>query len=296
LTNKIVFFGEIIPFFYLCSIFVSKGGASLRKDGHIHSPYCPHGTKDSFQDYVERAITLGFEEISFTEHAPLPPGFSDPTPAKDSGMDKALLDDYFKDIEKMKNLYRSRIKINCGLEIDFIEGFEEETINLLQEFGPRLDDAILSVHFLKHENGYDCMDYSPEVFGKMVNIFGSIESLYQKYYETLLKSIKADLGSYKPKRIGHITLVHKFKKKFPVIGTFEDEIDELLAAMKEKGCELDYNGAGTVKPLCGEPYPPNWIIKKAVTIGIPLIYGSDAHQKKELGQGREQMIHKNLLI
>lgn len=262
----------------------------MLRDGHIHSPYCPHGTKDSLQDYVEKAILLGYEEISFTEHAPLPSGFSDPTPTKDSAMEKFLLGDYFEDIKGLKKIFSGRIRINCGLEVDFIEGFEEEIKCFLNEFGPKLDDAILSVHFLKHDNEYDCMDYSPEVFGKMVHTFGSIEALYQKYYETLMKSIKTDLGPYKPKRIGHMTLVHKFKKKFPAVGTFEKEINELLHAIKENGYELDYNGAGTAKPLCREPYPPDWIIEKAIALKIPLVYGSDAHRIKELGQGIEHMI------
>ena len=44
----------------------------ILKDGHIHSPYCPHGTKDSFEKYIEKALEEGLEEISFTEHLPLP--------------------------------------------------------------------------------------------------------------------------------------------------------------------------------------------------------------------------------
>lgn len=257
----------------------------MRRDGHIHSPYCPHGTNDTFSDYVETAISLGFEEITFTEHAPLPKGFIDPTPAKDSGMKEHDIHDYFHDIKKVKNKYKGQIKINCGLEIDYIEGFEEETMSFLAKFGPNLDDAILSVHFLKQENGYECMDYSPEVFGEMVKDYGSVDALYRKYYETLKKSILADLGPYKPKRIGHMTLAHKFQKKFPVSGDFNNEIEDLLLTIKNAGYELDYNGAGTAKPLCREPYPPNWVVERALELEIPLVYGSDAHQKKELAQG-----------
>ena len=44
----------------------------MKRDGHIHTPFCPHGTKDSFEEYIEKALSLGFKEISFTEHAPLP--------------------------------------------------------------------------------------------------------------------------------------------------------------------------------------------------------------------------------
>ncbi|MGJ7920411.1 histidinol-phosphatase HisJ [Neobacillus sp. LXY-4] len=261
----------------------------MLKDGHIHSPYCPHGTKDSFKEYVEKAITLGFKEISFTEHAPLPSGFIDTTPTQDSGMQMDELQSYFHDISIIQNEYHRHIKINCGLEVDYIEGYEVEIKDFLTSFGPQLDDAILSVHFLKHDNGYDCMDYSPEVFGQMVTIYGSIDALYKKYYDTLLKSVNADLGPFKPKRIGHITLAQKFKKRFPTESRFELEVDNLLLAIKEKGYQLDYNGAGCAKPLCREPYPPLWIIKKAIALDIPLVYGSDAHQVKELAQGIDQM-------
>jgi len=49
----------------------------ILKDGHIHSPYCPHGTKDSFELYVERALKLGLKEMTFTEHMPLQGNFMD---------------------------------------------------------------------------------------------------------------------------------------------------------------------------------------------------------------------------
>lgn len=261
----------------------------MLRDGHIHSPYCPHGTKDSFNEYVERAISLGFKEISFTEHAPLPLGFVDPTPEKDSAMEADQLHYYFYDIEQLKKEYSGQIRIHCGLEVDFIEGYEQEIGQFLTSIGPQLDDAILSVHFLKHKNGYDCMDYSPEVFGRMSEIYGSIEALYQKYFDTVKKSILSDLGPFKPKRIGHITLVHKFQKKFPVQAQFKHEIEDILTAIKEHGMELDYNGAGTAKPLCREPYPPKWIVDKALELNIPLVYGSDAHQIKDLGQGMDVM-------
>jgi histidinol-phosphatase (PHP family) len=60
--------------------------------------------------------------------------------------------------------------------------------------------------------------------------------------------------------------------------------------IKDQRYELDYNGAGLVKPLCGEPYPPERFAKRAIDLGIPLIYGSDAHQAKDLGQGHQALI------
>jgi len=98
----------------------------MKRDGHVHTPFCPHGTKDRFEDYIEKALTLGMEEISFTEHAPLPKGFMDTTPAKDSAMSWSELSLYFDELERVKKIYKGKIKINSGLEIDFIEGFESE--------------------------------------------------------------------------------------------------------------------------------------------------------------------------
>ncbi|MGM0903356.1 MAG: histidinol-phosphatase HisJ [Bacillota bacterium] len=259
------------------------------RDGHVHTKFCPHGSKDTFENYIERALALGYTEISFTEHAPLPERFNDPTPLSDSAMQKAHLKEYFNDISELKKKYENKIAINAGLEVDYIEGYEREITQFLNEIGPRLDDAILSVHFLKDSLGYSCMDYSPENFQTMISSYGSLEQVYQNYYRTVLKSVEADLGPYKPTRIGHITLVHKFQLKYPINRTFDYEIDQLLTAIKEQHYELDYNGAGTAKPLCREPYPPAHIIKKAKSLDIPLVYGSDAHQAKELGQGYHLM-------
>lgn len=261
----------------------------VMKDGHIHSPFCPHGTKDKMVDYVEGAIDLGYEEITFTEHAPLPIGFKDPTPSKDSAMRYEDLQTYLAEIRYIQQFYQKKIKVNAGLEVDFIEGFEAETKQFLNEVGPQLDDAILSVHFLKKDAEYECLDYSPDVFEKMISKYGSLDEVYLKYFETLKQSINADLGVFKPKRIGHITLVKKFQKKFPPKHNFEKEIFEILKHLKEKGYELDYNGAGIAKPLCRETYPPLWVINKAKSLNIPLVYGSDAHQVKELNQGKDSI-------
>ena len=262
----------------------------MKRDGHVHTPFCPHGTKDRFEDYIEKALTLGMEEISFTEHAPLPKGFIDTTPSKDSAMSWSDLDVYFDELERVKRIYKGKIKINAGLEVDFIEGFESEIKKTLDQIGNKLDDAILSVHFLKNNHQYDCLDYSPQFFSEMVESYGSVEAVYQKYYETVQLSVIADLGIYKPTRIGHITLVHKFQNRFPFSGDEKTVLTQLLMSIKEKGYSLDYNGAGTAKPLCREPYPPNWVIEEANKLRIPLVYGSDAHQVKELGQGYDQLL------
>ncbi|MGF2617405.1 histidinol-phosphatase HisJ [Rossellomorea vietnamensis] len=262
----------------------------MKIDGHIHSPYCPHGTKDTFFDYINRAIDLGYEEITFTEHAPLPEGFEDPVPDKDSGMKKEHLQEYLRDLKELKKEFEGKLIIKTGLEIDYIEGYETETKQFLDTVGPLLDDSLLSVHFLLKEGSYDCLDFSKENFGRMIKVYGSVDSIHRAYYTTVRKSITADLGDYKPNRIGHITLADKFKKDFPPAGSFQNKIDEILEEVAKRGMELDYNGAGFFKKGCGVSYPPPEIARQARKMGIPLVYGSDAHQAKDLNQGRDLMI------
>jgi histidinol-phosphatase (PHP family) len=266
-----------------------KERSSLIADGHIHSPFCPHGTTDSFEKYIEKAISLEFKEITFTEHAPLPKGFEDPTPTRDSAMNLGDLENYFGTITTLQKKYKTWIKINRGLEVDYIAGYEAEIKGFLSKYGSYIDDSILSVHFLKKGSQYYCLDYSPDGFNEMIDVFGATESIYKSYYGTLLKSIKADLGPSKPRRIGHITLVHKFQKKYPVQRGFEQEIRSVINEMANHGLQLDYNGAGTNKPLCQEPYPPDWVVQEVMKANIKIVYGSDAHQAIDLGQGLDRL-------
>lgn len=256
----------------------------MKKDGHIHSPFCPHGTKDPFEKYIEKAIKENFSEITFTEHAPLPTNFVDPTPNKDSGMSPKDITAYFETLNQLKQQYKDQITIKVGLEVDYIVGYETETRALLDIAGPVLDDAILSVHFLKHNNTYACIDFSDDVYMDFARQVGGIETLYNLYYDTVLQSIDANLGHFKPRRIGHPTLVHKFQLVHGQKIEDDHRIIEVLTMMKEKGYELDVNSAGLSKPFCKAPYPPMHMIEYARSISLPLIFGSDAHSVKDLHQ------------
>ena len=129
------------------------------RDGHIHSPYCPHGTKDTFEMYVEKALEEGLEEMTFTEHMPFPCYFMEDKEFLDEcAPDKDAIEKYLKDVKLIKLKYENKIKINIGLEVDFLEGYEEETKKLLNMYGPNLEDGLLSVHFIKIGDTYTAID------------------------------------------------------------------------------------------------------------------------------------------
>lgn len=268
----------------------------MRRDAHIHSPYCPHGTKDALSAYVEKALASGFTDISFTEHAPLPPSFEDTTPDKDSGMDRETLTAYLEAVSDVKEQYKKDIKIRRGLEIDFIEGFEAETREFLDEIGPMLDDSILSVHFLKLDGAYYCIDFSKDVFMDASRIAGSVEELYMRYYDTVASSVLTDLGAYKPKRIGHPTLTHKFQLDHAEKIDDRPQIEQLFQTIAANGCEIDMNSAGLSKPGCLEPYPPESFLPYAISLGIPLVFGSDAHSVAGLHKHHEKFYNNPTIL
>lgn len=262
----------------------------MKRDGHIHSPYCPHGTTDTLVSYIEKAIANHFTDITFTEHAPLPINFHDPTPEKDSGMNPKLLLPYFNELQDLKKSYANQIHIRTGLEIDYIIGYEDETRQFLNEYGHYLDDAILSVHFLPYNDEYTCIDFSPEDFLAFCEKVGSVEQVYNLYYDAVIKSVNADLGPFKPKRIGHPTLIHKFQHAHKQNINDTLQIQQVLQHIKNNGYEMDLNSAGLSKAFCKEPYPPYEMIQFAHSIGLPTVFGSDAHCVDDLHQHYETLI------
>jgi len=256
----------------------------ILRDGHIHSPYCPHGTKDSFELYIEQAIKCGLEEMSFTEHMPFPVYFIDDKKFFDEcAPNEEVIEKYFKDVEELKLKYEDKIKINLGLEVDFLEGYEEETKKYLDIYGPKLEDGILSVHFIKIGDSYIAIDWKPG-FEEALEKLGTVENIYDKYYETLLKAIKADLGEFKPKRIGHPTLIRIFNQLYPIEYKNRELLEEIVKEIKKRDYEVDVNTAGLRKPYCKEIYVSD-IFKELVEIyGVKKVYGSDSHTASDIGR------------
>ena len=254
------------------------------RDGHIHSPYCPHGSKDPFHMYIDKAIDMGLEEITFTEHMPFPMVFMDEEILKECSPSEEEIKQYFNELLELKKTYSEKIKINIGLEVDYIEGYEKETKDFLDKYGNRLDDAILSVHFLKIGDDYYAMDYSVDVFGELVEKLGGVKEVYDKYFETVLKSITADLGTYKPRRIGHPTLVRLFNKKYPIDYDNVQLLEEIAKEIKERGYEIDFNTAGLRKEYCLEPYPSGKFNELVTKYNIRKVYGSDSHISSDVGK------------
>ncbi len=261
------------------------------RDGHTHTHFCPHGSGEPTELFIARAIELGFQTYSLTEHPPLPKTFVDPTPEKSCGIQWKELEPYLAHVREMQQRFGGQINVLAGLEVDYIPGFEPEVRELLGQAGPELQDSLLSVHFLPGKGGWRCVDMSPEDFlDGLLEVYASVEAVHEAYWATVKQAIEADLGPHKPRRLGHLSLIHKFQRRYPLENPqqFRPQILEILGLIETKGMELDLNAAGLFKPDCREIYPAPWIIAEALKRRIPFVYGSDTHSVKGVGQGFEE--------
>ncbi len=266
----------------------------LKRDGHTHTHYCLHASGEHAEEYVQKAIEKGFTVYSFTEHLPFPAKFMEqflyPEEVKEGlGFLNDDLDGYFRDMLALKEKYKDKIQLLVGLEIDYLPGEHDYLRMMLKEYGPFLEDGLLSVHIIEGHQGWRCIDLSPADFTEgLLGYYSTYEQVQLAYYETIKEALQVDLGPYKPKRISHLTLCHKFQHYFGQAGkvskNIKDAVIDLLTYMKEHGYSLDANMAGLFREYCREPYPAPWIIQAARQLKIPLVYGSDAHAVKNVGR------------
>lgn len=271
----------------------------MKRDGHTHSYFCLHGSGEESERFVLRAIELGYTAYSITEHLPLPQELLRETPYsqefKRSLEIREGLDSYIRELERLKKKYQDKIQLLIGVEMDFLPGHIEHSRYLLKEYGPYLDDGLISVHIMRGAGGWRCVDHSAEDFQEgLIKHYGSYEEAQLAYYYTVQEALEADFGPYKPKRIGHLCICNKFQKVLNPEGLVGEKVvnrvSELLAFAGERGYSLDANVAGLFKKHCQEIYTPGWVVEIARKMGVELVYGSDAHAVSEVGRAYDRYL------
>lgn len=80
----------------------------------MHTCRCGHASDETDEDYVKKAVELGADSITFTDHAPFP---KDPFTNR---MKYSQLDEYIASLKCLKNKYAGRIEVQIGLEIEYL--------------------------------------------------------------------------------------------------------------------------------------------------------------------------------
>lgn len=84
---------------------------------HVHTNRCDHASSDSDDAYIKKALALGANKITFTDHAPFPGDLF-------SGrMMFSQLPEYIASLKALKKAYEDLIDVKIGLEIEYLPSF-----------------------------------------------------------------------------------------------------------------------------------------------------------------------------
>ncbi|UQZ84154.1 Histidinol-phosphatase [Paenibacillus konkukensis] len=261
----------------------------LKWDGHTHTRYCYHGSGAPEEQYIDRAVQLGFERYTLSEHPPLPQGWvADSDLFRELAMPESELPAYIEYARQMKRLYEGKIEITVGLELDHLPGQHSYTERLVDEWQNTLEDVVYSVHYLPGIGGIRCIDFTSDDFQTgLLAYYGSMETVIEEYYNQVEEAIEWATRLPMRKRLGHINLIEKFRQALP---EFDDSLMErrlrgIIPKLSRSGFSIDVNTAGTRVATCGKPYVPEWFLSECLKQGIPCVYGSDAHKPEHVGTG-----------
>jgi histidinol-phosphatase (PHP family) len=234
-------------------------------DYHLHTKLCGHA-EGEMEEYVEFALKLGLKEIGFSDHSPLL-HLKDPS----LSMSEEQFPEYIEEVERLQKRY-SGIKIKLGLEVDFVPEKVEALARLISSY--EFDYVYGSIHFLGNWL-VDHPAYQAEF--KNRNIF----QVYEEYFSLVQSAAKSGLFDL----IAHLDVVKKFN--YRPAEDITEILEKTTEVLKGSGVGIEVNTAGLRKP-CQEIYPALNLLKMCARKEIPVVLGSDAHRKEEVGFAFDQ--------
>lgn len=247
----------------------------IQSNFHTHTSFSDG--KLEAADYCKKAIELDFHSLGFSDHAPVlfPNKYS---------IQPGRLGEYFKTIEKVKEQFKSQLKVFLSLEADYIPD-HTHSFDYFREQA-NLDYIIGSVHLVYHRqkdkmwfiDGGD-QDVWDQGFKDVFD--GDIKTAVRAFYEQTMEMMETQ----KPEVIGHLDKIkmHNKERYFSQNDTwYKDLITANLQLIKKQNAILEINTRGLYKGRCKELFPSVNILLQAQKMGIPMMLSSDAHHPDEL--------------
>jgi len=242
---------------------------------HTHTWYSDGGNTP--EEYIEKAISLGFTSIGFSEHSP--------TFYKSSW--EILAEDvanYLNEINGLKEKYKGQIEVVLGMEEDINGPIDRN----------RVDYVIGAVHCLespKEKGNFIDVDHNHDYFKRLIDHFDGIENVCREFYGLVNEVIKT-----KPDILAHFDLITKFngdgEKRF-----FDDDavwyrnlVNEVCDNLKDTGIIVEINTGAISRGHRVTPYPSSYILERLFKNKVPITISADAHQAVHLDFGFEEAV------
>ena len=107
---------------------------------HTHTFRCGHA-EGRERDYAEAALSAGLKILGFSDHTPY--DFFDSEPRnRPMRMKPEELPDYAEAVRALAEEYRDRLEIHLGVEAEFYPRYFPRLLELLREYGDRLNKIV----------------------------------------------------------------------------------------------------------------------------------------------------------
>lgn len=229
---------------------------------HMHSVY--DDGKDKLEDTIITAIGKGFDSIGFSGHSytHYSLGYC---------MSLEGTKEFKKEVFRLKEKYRDKIKIFCGLEFDM---YSTDDVS-------GCDYLLGAVHYLLKDGVYVPFDRAQnEVKEAIDQYFGGDGMAFAKeYYKQLAKL--PEYGDFDI--IAHFDIITKhadnvefFEQSSPV---YIEAAIEALNALKGKIPYFEVNTGAIARGYRKSPYPAEFLIKEMKRMGFGAVITSDCHDR-----------------
>ncbi len=236
---------------------------AIKSNCHTHTKYCDG--KNTAEEMVKAAISSGFSALGFSGHAPM--NF-------ESGwaMSHKNLELYYNEITALKEKYKDKIQILCGVELDPDYELEKNY---------KFDYIISSVHQIHKDGKIYSIDYTAEELSLCAKkeYAGNWNKLAEEYFENVADFVVKE----KTDVVGHFDLITKFNEASHLFDENNEEyqiaalksIDRIIDEKPEVVFEV--NTGAMFRCGNGRPYPAEFILKRIKKRGGRITVSSDAH-------------------
>ena len=228
----------------------------IKTNFHTHTTFCDG--KNTAEEMVIAAINKGFTHLGFSAH-------SYTAYDESCGLPLSKMEDYKKEIYRLKEKYKDKIKIYYGIEFDYYSKIDTSDFEYV----------IASVHGVEKNGKIYIVDESRESLIKNVNQAwgGDYMAFAEDYFETVSKQ-KGDI-------IGHIDLLTKFNENDIVFSTkdkrYLNAAKKAVEKLAQSGAIFEINTGAIQRGYRTTPYPSEDILKMIKNAGGKIMINSDCH-------------------
>ncbi|MBQ7761204.1 MAG: histidinol-phosphatase [Clostridia bacterium] len=231
-----------------------------------HTHTCYSDGKNTPEEMLKKAISLGMREYGFSDHAPMIFSCEWDTKVR-------TIESYKRVVLDLKEKYKDEIKVYLGIEQDYYSVPAQD-----------YEYIIGSVHYIQKNGVYLPLDASVDKTKENIDKYynGDALAYCEDYYELV-----GDLyNKTKCHIIGHFDLITKFNEIEPLIDTTHPRYIKAytgaLKKLKDTPVIYEINTGAISRGYRTSPYPSDEMIDIIAKQGKPFVICSDTHSTETI--------------